>query len=212
MARPERRAMNKAARPPPAPRAAPRKPPPVKKPKPAASKKADLRAAMGRADAMAGERMLLKEEAVASRLVPSAMVYVREYAHKARAGRKQGDRVDFTETLYWHAGVKTDARGKATVSFELSDAVTSFKVHADGFGQDGAVGAGTGKVESIESFYITPKMPLVVTKGDVIKLPVAMVNGTSSTLSGGSLMITSRPMSAANSKNAFAASGLSRPV
>jgi uncharacterized protein YfaS (alpha-2-macroglobulin family) len=118
------------------------------------------------------------------------MVYVREYAHKARPGRKQGDRVDFTETLYWHAGVKTNARGRATVSFELSDSVTSFAVQADGFSADGALGSGTSKVESVEPFYISPKMPLVVTEGDMIELPVAMVNGTSDTLRGGSLSAT----------------------
>ena len=38
------------------------------------------------------------------------MVYFREYAHTVRPGRKPGDRVDFAETLFWNAGVRTDAQ------------------------------------------------------------------------------------------------------
>src|SRR5262249_52372347 len=38
------------------------------------------------------------------------LVIVREYAHAARKGRQDGDRVDFTETLLWKAAARTDAR------------------------------------------------------------------------------------------------------
>jgi len=31
------------------------------------------------------------------------------------ADRKPNDRVDFAETLYWNAGIRTDANGKARV-------------------------------------------------------------------------------------------------
>ena len=43
-------------------------------------------------------------------------VVIREYAHKVREGRIEGDRIDFAETLYWNAGVKTDEKtGQMTV-------------------------------------------------------------------------------------------------
>src|SRR5205085_12045378 len=89
------------------------------------------------------------------------------------------------ETVYWNAGVKTDAStGVATVSFNLSDSVTSFRVLADGFTQDGALGSGVSQVESVQPFSIEPKMPLQVTSGDVIRLPVSIVNGMSRELRG----------------------------
>ena len=47
-----------------------------------------------------------------------AWVVVREFAFQVRSDRKANDRVDFSETLYWHAGVRTNARdGKAEVEF-----------------------------------------------------------------------------------------------
>ena len=63
---------------------------------------------------------------------------VREYAHTLRPNYSEGSREDFTETVYWNAGVRTDASsGVATVSFNLSDSVTSFRVLADAFAEDG---------------------------------------------------------------------------
>jgi uncharacterized protein YfaS (alpha-2-macroglobulin family) len=105
---------------------------------------------------------------------------IREYAHALRPNWTEGSRSDFAETVYWNAGVKTDAStGLATVSFNLSDSVTSFKVMADGFASDGALGSGVSDVESVRPFYIEPKFPLQVTSGDRIQLPISMVNGMS---------------------------------
>lgn len=110
---------------------------------------------------------------------PPQRIMVREYAHRVRANRKPNDRVDFTETVYWHKGIRTDARhGKATVSFDLSDSITSFRVMGDAFGRNGALGSSDQLFKSVEPFYIEPKMPLEVTVGDVIELPVAMVNAS----------------------------------
>ncbi len=116
-------------------------------------------------------------------------VYIREYAHPVRANRQANDRRDFTETLYWNAGIKTSARsGQAQISFDLSDSVTSFKVAADAFGRNGALGSADQKIESVEPFYIEPKMPLSITVGDVLELPIALVNGTANSLSDATLI------------------------
>jgi len=104
---------------------------------------------------------------------------VRIYAHDLRPDFQPGQRKDFAETLYWSAGIPTDAAtGTATVSFKLNDSVTSFKISADAFDQNGALGEGTATIRSIEPFYVEPKLPLEVSGGDVIHLPIAAVNGT----------------------------------
>src|SRR5262249_17911660 len=101
------------------------------------------------------------------------MLTVREYAHSLRTGWTEGSRSDFAETVYWNAGVKTDSStGLATVSFNLSDSVTSFKVLADGFTNEGSLGSGNAELESVQPFFIEPKIPLQVTSGDVIQLPI----------------------------------------
>ncbi len=129
----------------------------------------------------------------ASRVRRDDFVAVRVYAHEVRAGRQAGERVDFTETLFWHAGLKTDAKGEATVEFGLNDSVTSFKVQADAFSAAGALGAGSVKIESVEPFYLEPKLPLEVTAGDQVDLPVAVVNATDAALAGGQLTVTAGP-------------------
>lgn len=114
----------------------------------------------------------------------SAYVVVREFAHVVRPGRKPGDRVDFGETLFWNAGVKTNEKtGEAKVAFGLNDSVTSFCVTADAFARDGAVGASKLGIESVQPFYAEAKLPLEVTSGDQIMLPVSLVNATGSDLS-----------------------------
>jgi hypothetical protein len=105
-------------------------------------------------------------------------IAVRVFAHAARPERRPGERTDFTETLFWHAGLKTDDAGKATIEFDLNDAVTSFRVFADAFNTGGALGSATTAIESVEPFYIEPKLPLEVTTGDVVLAPVNFVNST----------------------------------
>jgi uncharacterized protein YfaS (alpha-2-macroglobulin family) len=119
------------------------------------------------------------------------VVIVREFANPVRVGRSSPDRVDFTETLYWNAGVKTDEQtGEATVSFGLNDSVTSFKVFADAYTADGAVGTGNASLQSVQPFYVEAKVPLEVTSGDHILLPLSMVNGTDGDLTGPNLNVS----------------------
>jgi hypothetical protein len=142
-------------------------------PRAVAAKKLPRRDKRALADDMDGEAPLMQQ------------AYVREYAHMVRPGRKQGDRVDFAETLYWNAGVRTDARtGEVRVSFGMSDSVTTFKAFAGAVGADGALGSAVAELESVQPFYAELKLPLEVTSGDVVRLPVALVNGTDAKLSG----------------------------
>ena len=63
--------------------------------------------------------------------------------------------------------------------FGLNDSVTSFRVASDAFSGNGALGAGTVTIDSVEPFYLEPKLPLHVTVGDRIDLPLGIVNATS---------------------------------
>jgi uncharacterized protein YfaS (alpha-2-macroglobulin family) len=138
-------------------------------------------------------------------------VVVREYAHRARPNRRPNDRVDFAETLFWHAGLSTDAAtGTAKVSFDLNDAVTSFRVSADAFTARGALGEGAALVESVQPFYAEPKLPLEVTAGDRILLPVSVVNGTTEQLAAAVLRVTAAPGIGVSPQTPFAVAGDAR--
>ncbi|HUG89663.1 MAG TPA: MG2 domain-containing protein, partial [Planctomycetaceae bacterium] len=120
-------------------------------------------------------------------------ILVREYAHQVRPDRQPGDRADFTETLFWSAGVRTDARtGEGSVSFALNDSVTSFRVFADAFDSAGALGQGTTTIESVEPFYVEPKLPLEITSTDRIRVPLNVVNSTGGPLAGAQLQIEAK--------------------
>ncbi|WP_232293769.1 MG2 domain-containing protein [Stigmatella aurantiaca] len=176
-----------APRPPPVAQAAPPPPPAV----PQQEAKRDRSAAKpvaNRAERRARpepQAIMAMEEDMEAPAWNQPMVYFREYAHAARPDRRPGDRVDFAETLYWNAGVRTNAQtGEARISFALNDSVTTFKAFAGAVGNDGALGSTVASLESVQPFYAEPKLPLEVTSGDIIQLPVALVNGTSAALKG----------------------------
>jgi len=125
------------------------------------------------------ERVQDRADLARRRAASPRAVIVREYAHQLREGREPGDRRDFTETVYWNAGINTGDNGEAKVSFFLSDSVTSFRVMADGVSHKGVLGQSDAMVTSRQPFYLEPRMPLEVTAGDTILLPVSMVNSTS---------------------------------
>jgi hypothetical protein len=104
---------------------------------------------------------------------------VREYAHARRPASSPGVRDDFTETLYWHP-VLMLPDGKGTVSFDLCDSVTSFQVTVFAHTLDGRLGAATRTIESQLPFSLAAKVPVEVTTGDRIDVPVAVSNNTDS--------------------------------
>lgn len=126
----------------------------------------------------------------------AGVVVVREYAHKA-AGAFTGARSDFAETLYWNALVQTDAKGEARVSFDLCDSITSFEARVDAVSQEGALGEGVHLIEARRPFYLEPKLPLEVTAGDQLVIPVAAVNGTSQAVEVSLSVMVEGPLSTA---------------
>jgi alpha-2-macroglobulin-like protein len=89
-----------------------------------------------------------------------------------------GPRTDFRETIYWNGNVETGADGTAEVSFVMSDAVTAFRATAEGFSTNGAAGAGEVAVASKLPLSLEAKLPLEVSAGDRIQLPITLANET----------------------------------
>ena len=121
--------------------------------------------------------------------LPYGIVHVREYAHKISGTSGPNERVDFAETLYWNPALKTDSKtGEATVDFHLSQSITSFKVFADAFSGDGAIGTGVSEISCVKPVFAEAKVPLEVTEGDLLELPINVVNSTESPISDLSLL------------------------
>jgi hypothetical protein len=105
-----------------------------------------------------------------------APLVIREYAH-VRPPVTSGPRNDFTETLYWHPMLLLPD-GKGDVSFNLCDSVTSFEVTVYAHTTDGRLGSATKTIESQLPLTVAAKMPVEVTAGDRIDVPVAVTNNT----------------------------------
>ncbi|MDR0882142.1 MAG: A-macroglobulin complement component [Candidatus Adiutrix sp.] len=142
--------------------------------------------------ALAGPAAAEKRIWPAPRPPKPAVIGLRQYAHQARPGRQPGDRQDFTETIFWHAGLRTSPRdGSAVVEFDLSDSVTTFRVRADALGANGALGQAGAEIVSLEPFYAEVKLPPAAVAGDHLKVPVTLVNSTGQGLERPGLLVQS---------------------
>jgi hypothetical protein len=123
------------------------------------------------------DRKDAKKRQLADALEPIEPLVYREYAHARAPGSTPAMRSDFAETLYWHP-VLLLPDGKAEVSFDLCDSVTSFQVAVLAHTQDGRLGAATKLLESRLPFTLASKVPAEVTAGDTLGVPVAISNNT----------------------------------
>jgi hypothetical protein len=93
----------------------------------------------------------------------------------------KGKRTDFRETVYWAPRVRTGDDGEASVSFYLSDAVTSFRIFAEGVGR-GLAGRTEKVFKSSLPFSMHVKLPVEVSARDRMNLPLILTNETSKPL------------------------------
>jgi hypothetical protein len=108
---------------------------------------------------------------------PPSPCVVREYAHQHEAGTRPEVRTDFAETLYWNP-VLILRDGTGTVSFQLSDSVTSYQVAVMGNTFDGRLGAVTSTLDARLPLSVAPKVPTEVSSTDQIEIPVSIANNT----------------------------------
>ncbi len=100
---------------------------------------------------------------------------VRVFPAPTYAGDYSGPRTDFRETIAWLPEVHTGKDGTATVTFYLSDAVTSFRVISEGAG-GGAAGRDETVLKSNLPFSMAVKLPTEVSAEDKIRLPLVLSN------------------------------------
>ncbi|MBN2474670.1 MAG: hypothetical protein JXB62_08680 [Pirellulales bacterium] len=129
-----------------------------------------------------GEELAKDMELPMLPIAPPSRFVVREYAHTLRRDTSRPDvRCDFAETLFWNPLLIAGADGTAGISFQLCDSITTFRLRVDAHGE-GRIGSGGGRVISRIPFTLAPKLPLEVTAGDRIDLPLAVANDTDAAL------------------------------
>ena len=134
----------------------------------------EVRAARGNGDFIAQAQIRQENGWAAVRVFPVPQ-YTKTY---------DGPRTDFRETVYWNPTVETNAAGDADVAFVVSDAVTSFRATAEGFSAAGAAGGGQTTFDSKLPLTLDAHLPVEVTSGDTIRLPITLTNETGESIEG----------------------------
>ena len=98
---------------------------------------------------------------------------VRVYAHRRAPRPADAPRVDFSETVYWNALLATSPDGRARFEFDTSDLVTIWRVDVDAHGA-ARVGQAQASFEAVPAFHMEAKLPVELSAGDRLLLPVAL--------------------------------------
>jgi len=97
------------------------------------------------------------------------------YAHQHQRGSK---RRDFTPTIFWSTLIVTDEEGNASVSFDTTDAVTTWEITADAHaatGTTGRLGSESRKFTTQLPLQVEAKLPTQVSAGDRLLIPISVI-------------------------------------
>jgi uncharacterized protein YfaS (alpha-2-macroglobulin family) len=94
----------------------------------------------------------------------------------ATSGEAPRLRQFFPETLYWNPEVITDEAGFARVEVPIADSITTWRLTALASSQDGRLGFTTQGVRVFQDFFVDIDLPVSLTQGDEISIPVGVFN------------------------------------
>jgi uncharacterized protein YfaS (alpha-2-macroglobulin family) len=82
----------------------------------------------------------------------------------------------FPEALYINPEILTDAAGNADIAIPLADSITTWRMAMLASTQSGALGTATGALKVFQDFFVDLDLPVTLTQGDRVTLPVAIYN------------------------------------
>jgi uncharacterized protein YfaS (alpha-2-macroglobulin family)/tetratricopeptide (TPR) repeat protein len=91
-------------------------------------------------------------------------------------------RKDFADTAYWNGALVTGPDGKATITFEVPDNLTTWRLTARAITAASAAGEGRGSFYSAKELAVLVSMPPVVRDGDEIVGAASVHNSTAKAL------------------------------
>jgi uncharacterized protein YfaS (alpha-2-macroglobulin family) len=82
----------------------------------------------------------------------------------------------FPEALYINPEIITDRNGRASISIPLADSITTWRVAMVASTMHGALGSGNSSVKVFQDFFADLDLPVTLTQGDRVSIPVAIYN------------------------------------
>ncbi|MGA2115232.1 MAG: MG2 domain-containing protein [Bryobacteraceae bacterium] len=82
----------------------------------------------------------------------------------------------FPEALYINPEIVTDGNGIASISIPLADSITTWRMAMMASTARGALGSGTAGIRVFQDFFVDLDLPVTLTQGDTVSIPVAVYN------------------------------------
>jgi hypothetical protein len=82
----------------------------------------------------------------------------------------------FPETMLWIPDAVTDNNGHLQLDFPVADSITTWRMTALASSQDGRLGSTTAPLRVFQDFFIDLDLPLALTVGDEVSIPVGIFN------------------------------------
>jgi len=82
----------------------------------------------------------------------------------------------FPEALYVTPEIVTDRNGRASVTIPIADNITTWRMAMMASTRQGALGSGTSSLKVFQDFFTELDLPVTLTQGDQVSLPVAVYN------------------------------------
>ncbi len=84
----------------------------------------------------------------------------------------------FPEALYIAPEIITDRDGRASITIPIADSITTWRMAMLASTTKGALGSGTSSLKVFQDFFVDLDLPVTLTQGDQVSLPVAVYNYT----------------------------------
>jgi hypothetical protein len=84
----------------------------------------------------------------------------------------------FPETLYINPEIITNRNGNAELSIPLADNITTWRMSMIASTPRGTLGTATSSLKVFQEFFVDLDLPVVLTQGDQVSVPVAIYNYT----------------------------------
>ena len=82
----------------------------------------------------------------------------------------------FPEALYINPEIITDAEGNASISIPIADSITTWRMAMLASTRSGVLGTGTSSLKVFQDLFVDLDLPLTLTQGDRVSIPVAIYN------------------------------------
>ena len=82
----------------------------------------------------------------------------------------------FPETMYFNPELITDEEGRATVALQMADSITTWRMGVSASSLKGEIGGEDCPLRVFQDFFIDIDLPINLTEGDEVFIPVAVYN------------------------------------